>query len=234
MKTRCTYLHCYCKIFLHHIERACTVQLEVLSRICVKRAENLPDTYLSEKWSLICEGNVAAFGDLVDHSFNPLYHYGTRFASDKGLIKDCIQDLFLEIWEKREKLSHIISIKAYLFQSLRNNLIARIKKQSRFANLSENEEFVDHNGFTELTWITDETDALNSSRLESGIEMLPKRQREALYLKYYEDLSNEEIAGIMGLQKQAVANYLHYGLLKLRQYWKYKTILLTMIMDSLV
>ncbi|MCF2489254.1 RNA polymerase sigma factor [Dyadobacter sp. CY347] len=197
----------------------------------MKQADNFNAFYSPEYWLQICEGNITAFGELVDHNFNPLYHYGTRFTPDKGLIKDCIQDLFLEIWEKRAKLTHIVSIKAYLFQSLRNNLITRIKKQSRFSDFSENEEFASQDDSPELAWITDETDALTSSRLETGIEMLPKRQREALYLKYYQDLSNEEIAGIMGLQKQAVANYIHYGILKLREYWKYKTILLAMIID---
>lgn len=183
---------------------------------------------------MFCEGDVAAFGDLFDHHFNALYHYGTRFALDKDLIKDCIQDLFLEIWEKREKLDHIISIKPYLFQSLRNNLIARLKRQSRFSGLPEDDELFSNDITTELHWIADETETLNSSRLVNGMEMLPKRQREALYLKYYEDLSHEEIAHIMGLQRQAVANYIHYGLLKLRKYWNYKTILLAMIIDFVV
>ena len=205
-----------------------------MSRICVKQKEFLHDTYLSERWLQFCAGDKNAFGDLVDHNFTSLYHYGTRFSPDKGLIKDCIQDLFLEIWEKKEKLDHIISIKPYLFQSLRNNLLSRLKKQSRFSDLSANEELVSNDSTPELIWITDETEALNSSRLINGIELLPKRQREALYLKYYEDLSHEEIAAIMGLQRQAVANYLHYGILKLREYWKYKTILLTMIIDYMI
>lgn len=200
----------------------------------MKQTAYLHDSYLSERWSQFCAGDKSAFGDLVDQNFNALYHYGTRFVADRDMIKDCIQDLFLEIWEKREKLDHIVAIKPYLFQSLRNNLIYRLKKQSRFSNLSPDEEQFSHDITPELQWITNETDALNSSRLVNGIEQLPKRQREALYLKYYEDLSHEEIAGIMGLQRQAVANYIHYGIVKLRDYWKYKTILLTMIINSMI
>lgn len=189
---------------------------------------------MSECWSQFCAGDKSAFGDLVDLHFNSLYHYGTRFTPDKELIKDCIQDLFLELWEKREKLSHIVSIRPYLFQSLRNNLLYLVKKQSRFSDLSSNEQQFSAGISPELEWISDETDALNRSRMSDGMELLPKRQREALYLKYYEDLSHEEIAGVMGLQKQAVANYLHYGLLKLREYWKYKTILLIMMIEFVI
>ena len=200
----------------------------------MKQGGDLHDTYLSERWIMFCAGDITAYGDLVDYNFNSLYHYGTRFSMDKDLIKDCIQDLFMDIWEKREKLDHIIAIKPYLFQSLRNNLIARLKKQSRFSDLSVNEELFSNDISPESKWITDEIYELNNSRLLNGIEALPKRQREALYLKYYEDLSHEEIAGIMGLQRQAVANYIHYGILKLREYWKYKTILLAMITDYLI
>jgi RNA polymerase sigma factor (sigma-70 family) len=204
-----------------------------LSGVLLKQKEYLPDNYLSDRWLQFCAGDKTALGDLFDHQFTPLYHYGTRFASDKGLIKDCIQDLFLEIWEKREKLDHIVSIRAYLFQSLRNNLITMNRKQMRFSDLAAGADFLTSDFSPESQCITDETSELNNNLLVNGIEMLPKRQREALYLKYYEELSHEEIGEIMGLQKQAVANYIHYGIQKLREYVKGKNILLTLFLHFL-
>ena len=56
--------------------------------------------------------------------------------------------------------------------------------------------------------IVSETDQLIRHKLRRAIELLPKRQREALYLRYFENLTYEEIAQVMGLQRQAVANYL--------------------------
>ncbi len=170
---------------------------------------------------------------MAEENYTALYHYGTRFTTDKDLIKDCIQDLLLEVWEKRESLTYIIAIKPYLFQSLRNNLIRRIKRQAVFTGISQNDDDMVGEISPELSLILSESDQLTSNRLRHGIELLPKRQREALYLKYYENLSYEEIAEVMGLQRQAVANYLQYGIQKLREYWQYNAILLTLILNFL-
>jgi RNA polymerase sigma factor (sigma-70 family) len=137
-----------------------------------------------------------------------------------------LQDLFLEIWEKRETLSYIAAIKPYLFQALRNNLIRRIRRQSVFSGIRDDE--VQDDISPESDWIIQETDQLTSHRLRQAIDALPKRQKEALYLKYYENLSYEEIATVMGLQRQAVANYLQYGIRKLREYWQHAAIFLAL------
>lgn len=202
-------------------------------RTSVKQTEYLSDSYQSTRWQQFCAGDKNAFGEIAELNYAALHHYGTRFTSDRDLIKDCIQDLFLEVWEKREKLNYVVAIKPYLFQSLRNNLIRRIKKQSVFSDISQNEDYPEADISPESNWIVIETDQLTNNRLRQGIEMLPKRQREALYLRYYENLSYDEIAEVMGLQRQAVANYLQYGIQKLREYWQYKTILLTLIINYL-
>lgn len=194
----------------------------------MKQIEFLSDSYQTTRWQQFCAGDKNAFGEILELNYSALYHYGTRFTFDRDLIKDCIQDLFLEVWEKREKLDYVEAIKPYLFQSLRNNLIRRIKKQSVFSDIAQNDDYLEADLSAESNWILNETDELTSNRLRQGIEMLPKRQREALYLKYYENLSYEEIAEVMGLQRQAVANYLQYGIQKLREYWQFKTILLTL------
>ena len=203
-----------------------------MSLTFVKPTEYLHDAYQSTRWQQFCNGDKSAFAEIAEHNYTALYHYGTRFTADRNLIQDCIQDLFLDIWEKRNTLTYILAIKPYLFQSLRNNLIRRIKRQSVFSDISGNDIETDEKS-PESDWILTETDQLTSDRLRHAIELLPKRQREALYLKYYENLSYEEIGEVMGLQRQAVANYLQYGIQKLREYWQYNTILLTLILNSI-
>lgn len=199
----------------------------------MKLADHLLVNYQSELWKKCYEGDKFAFAEIAEHYYSSLYHYGTRFTADRDLIKDCIQDLFLEIWEKRESLIHILDIKPYLFQSLRNNLIRKVRRQSVFSDITEKEDETVGDSSPELHWILAETDNLTKERLRQTIELLPKRQREALYLKYYENLSYEEIAKIMGLHRQAVANYLQYGIQKLREYWQSQTILFATILNLL-
>ncbi|NIJ51480.1 RNA polymerase sigma factor [Dyadobacter arcticus] len=188
----------------------------------MKHSERLPETYLISRWQQLCKGDKSAFGEITEHNYAALYHYGTRFTADRDMIKDCLQDLFLEIWEKRESLSYISAIKPYLFQSLRNNLIHRVRRQSVFSEIKDNDPCDELS--PESDWIINETDQLTANRLKKAIESLPKRQKEALYLKYYENLSYDEIASVMGLQRQAVANYLQYGIQKLREYLQHAVI----------
>ncbi|MFD1140904.1 RNA polymerase sigma factor [Larkinella insperata] len=195
----------------------------------MKNTKCSSETHLLLRWQQFCEDDKTAFSEIAELNYSALYHYGTRFTADRDLIKDCLQDLLLEIWEKRHSLSNVMAIKPYLFQSLRNNLLRRIRKQSCFSDIHDDD--VQDDFSPELNWIIQETDQLTSHRLKQAIDSLPKRQKEALYLRYYEDLSYEEIATVMGLQRQAVANYLQYGIQKLREYWSHSAILLVLYAD---
>ncbi|QRR02160.1 RNA polymerase sigma factor [Dyadobacter sandarakinus] len=197
----------------------------------MKHSDPLAEPYLFNRWQQCCEGDKSAFAEITELNYAALYHYGTRFTQDRDLIKDCIQDLFLNIWEKRARLSHISALRPYLFQSLRNNLIHRLRRQSLFSDIDNAASEPPDDVSPEADWIFQETDQLNATRLRSALDTLPKRQREALYLRYYENLSYEEIAVIMGLQRQAVANYLQYGIQKLREYWQHAAVSFLFLFD---
>jgi RNA polymerase sigma factor (sigma-70 family) len=167
-----------------------------------------------------------AFEMLMERYYQSLFQYGSKLSIDRELVKDCLQDLFLDLWEKRQNLAQIDCVKAYLFMSVRNNLIRRIKKESILQDLPEGSFFSDENLSPEINYIFAETDNWQFQRLQASIESLPKRQRESLYLRYYENLSYDEIAQIMGLQRQAVANYIQYALQKLRNFWQQSTTIL--------
>lgn len=190
----------------------------------VKQSDFLSDPILLKCWRQFCEGDKHAFGELTQRNYAALYHYGTRFTPDRDLIKDCIQDLFLDMWEKRGHLAHISAVRPYLFQSLRNNLIHRLKRQSIFSGIDAGRGEPEDGASPESDWIFREAGQLTAARMRHALDALPRRQREALYLRYYENLSYEEIASVMGLQRQAVANYLQYGIQKLREYWHHAAV----------
>ncbi len=195
------------------------------------RPEIIPqEDPVARLWPRYCQGDKDAFGQLAEHCYKPLHHYGTKFTDDRELIKDCLQDLFLDIWEKRGQLTSVNSPRPYLFQAFRNNLLHRIKQVSRFSGIGAEHEFSAFSSETE--WIRRETEIQLNEKLERVMEMLPKRQREALYLRYYENLTYDEIAGVMGLKRQAVANYLQYGIQKLRDYWEQIVISLLLLLMS--
>ena len=77
------------------------------------------DAEVSQLLSLLVSGDVKAFSRLYDLHVNMLFNYGCRLTTDKELLKDCIHDVFIKIFSKREDLSEIANFKSYLFISLK-------------------------------------------------------------------------------------------------------------------
>ncbi|WP_262707453.1 RNA polymerase sigma factor [Mucilaginibacter gracilis] len=131
---------------------------------------------------------------------NTLYNYGSKFTDDKDLIKECIQELFVTVWTRREYLSEPPNVRNYLFKAFRLSLFKKgnmLQKQVRY---EETEHYDFHASITiEEEIITGEDNAVLQRRLQATLDQLTARQREAIFLKFYEGLSYEEIAEIMDI-----------------------------------
>lgn len=169
-------------------------------------------------WQAIRVGEKSALESLATRHYRPLFHYCTRFTANHALIEDCIQDLFLDIWEKKNALSTVRSVKAYLFTAIRHNILHRNRRDHLFTTFDETDESGDPVFNPETLFLTSENEQVQNDLLKQSLDRLPRRQREAIYLRYYEELSYEEIATVMGLNRQVVANYLQHALLTLRKY----------------
>ena len=172
-------------------------------------------------WREMLAGNVASFEMLIDVTYELLFQYGNKFCHDREMIKDCIQDVFLEVWEKKDNLNHDIPPKAYLLASLRRRLHRMIQKNRML--------FLDHllpnEGFdiafnTEHQFIQSEYDQQIASRMTHMLNGLPKRQKEAIYLKFFQDMERDEIAAIMDIHPQSVSNLLQSAFKFLKTQWR--------------
>ncbi len=173
----------------------------------------------TELWRAFKKGDREAFAQLYNFYIGDLLSYGYRVTSDRQLIRDSIQDIFLHIWQSRSNLSDTDSIRFYLYRSLRNKIIRNSEKSNHTAidsaNLLEN--------IIGALSVEDDliaTEQLNEQllRLKSAIQELPKRQQEIIQLRYYHDFSFEEIAEMMQINNQSVRNLLHRAITELRQY----------------
>lgn len=179
----------------------------------------------NEIWSSVCKGEAKGFDTLFGNYSDMLYAYGMKIANDDNMVKEAIQDLFINIYNQREKLTTPQSIEVYLLRALKNTLFMKFNNNSRWTKYHVNEEIEslsDYYDFkleldAESMLINSECDNEKITLLHNAIEELPGRQKEAIYLKYYNDLSGEEIAEIMGISHQTVRSTLMYGLSKLRE-----------------
>ncbi len=166
-------------------------------------------------WEQLRKGNKAALAELFERYFTQLYNFGRKICSDEEQVKDCIQDLFLEIWNQNNKMS-LLSVRAYLTKALQYKLI-RIKKKSQLIQTFDGngEEFFElsHETFV----IQNEIDTEKVKQLLTSMQQLPKRQQEIIYLKYYLNLSYEEICSVMNIQYQVARNQISSAIKSLKK-----------------
>lgn len=166
-------------------------------------------------WRSFQTGDRAAFECLYDNHIQQLIAYGGRITSDRNLVQDCIQDLFVELWESREKLAPARSIEHYLLKALRYKIVRQLQR-NRSEALEETQFPVQYEN-AESRLLNFETTLLNAKQLKAALDQLPKRQKEAIYLRYFQELSNEEVAQIMGVNYQSACKFIYTALKTLRQ-----------------
>ena len=176
----------------------------------------LPDI---EIWQSFLLGNKSSLEQLLSLHYRSLYNYGSKYTRDTELIKDCIQELFLGLWQRRAKLNREVHPKAYLIASFRRLLHRKLQMENRFLKFKMSGDASAYFNFElsiEDKIIADESLRRQAEKITTLIATLPKRQKEVIYLKFYQNLCRDEIATVMGNNHQTVSNLLQLALKKLR------------------
>ncbi len=165
----------------------------------------MPEPSEQHYWQSFKADNADAFEYLYRSYSAGLYNYGSKFSKDKDLIKECIQDLFIGIWTRRTTLGNPDHLKNYLYKSFRHLLF---KKTFQLQNFEVYEEETENYSFhvslnVEEAIIDGEHKLKVTEQLNLVMAKLTARQREAVFLKFYEQLSYEEIAEVMGISVKA-------------------------------
>jgi RNA polymerase sigma factor (sigma-70 family) len=152
-------------------------------------------------WSALKSGNRKALDYIFEKYIRLLYAYGAKITKDHALVEDCIQDLFVELWHRRESLSDTSSIKFYLLKSLRRRVARRLNNDNRLHTepLLEQHQGDNLEFSVEFQLIQEQSSLEQRQQLTHALSQLTTRQREAVYLKFYERLTYEEIAEMMSL-----------------------------------
>jgi len=149
---------------------------------------------------------------LFERYYQVLFQYGIKVCRDTELVNDSLQDLFIEIWQQRQP-APLLSIQAYLIKAIRYKLIRAAKKSQRIQSDPVDTPFeMSHEHFL----IQSEQDNANVAALIQQLNQRSPRQREIIFLRYYQHLSYREICEIMHIEYQVARNQLSMALKKLR------------------
>ena len=171
-----------------------------------------------EIWKRFRMGDRFAFSEIYQEFADVLFSYGCKITNDRELVKDCIQDLFYNLYRYNIQLQNPENLEFYLFRSLKNDIIRKIKKSSTQTSLTE--ESTSHFGLkfqVEQDLSEFESDEIRISELQKILQTISPQKRELLFLKFSTGLNYAEIGEIVGMNPDAVKKQVYRTLDGLRE-----------------
>jgi RNA polymerase sigma factor (sigma-70 family) len=171
---------------------------------------------LFDWWLQALEGDTYAFQSIHGELFRGLYDYALKLLQDGELANDAVQELFVKIWVKRTVIGPLKKVKPYFFTALRRQVLNQLRnlqlRELRIGALPR----PDIDFSPEEIVVRNEEYLSLQAKIAALLNELPKRQKEVIYLHYFEEMDYTQIAEIMGIHYQSVLNLTQKALQKLR------------------
>lgn len=159
-------------------------------------------------WLKFKEGDSDAFSALYQRYFDVMVKVCLHISQDIEIIKDCIHDLFIDMWISSDRLALPVSVKAYLIRSVQRKVIRKLKRYQQYYCDLPVETL--HQYYTvspvEEKMITAQLKQEQKGRIIRAIGVLTRRQQEIVYLKFFYSLSYPEIAEKMCISTASIYN----------------------------
>ncbi len=172
----------------------------------------MADSMDSNNFQKIKEGDQSAFNKLFDHHYSSLCFFANTYLNDIDQSRSLVQQVFVELWTKREKITINTSIKSYLFQSVKNRSIDFHRKEKNNIQISESIENSIHSPFQDLI-----EEAELNTRINNSINQLPDKCRKIFILCRFEGLKYAQIAEKLDISVKTVEMQMGIALKKLRK-----------------
>lgn len=169
-------------------------------------------------WQQLKDGDRRGLEGLYTKFSRELFRYGMAVESDRNLIKDCIQELFIDLWKYRKTLKYTDNVKVYLCKSLSNRIFRELhlEKRRREQNPLDIHESL-YGLDRQQIWEEDNPLDEQKNRLRTALVNLPVRQRKIIQLVFFEKLSSEEVSEKMGIGVQSVYTLTWKAITRLKQ-----------------
>jgi len=166
-------------------------------------------------WEAFRKGDREAFATLFRNHYPALYRYGCKFTTDAQQLEDAIQELFIELWKSNSR-NTVVSVRSYLLKSLKYKLLrGNSKKRQTLLPVDGDWGFEwSHENFLIAAQETEE----KRQKVLKAVDQLSPRQKEIVYLKYYQNLSYDELGDVMNINYQVARNLLYQAMKMLKKY----------------
>lgn len=178
------------------------------------------DTPENILWNELKRGSTIALGKLYDLFIDELFLYGCKISSEENIVQDCIHDVFVDLYKYRKKLSDNPNVKFYLLRSLKNKILKSPEFQkSGYQKIytANSEALSSEVESVEELFINEEIFKEKSQRVLQALNLLPKRQKQGILLKFVHNKNYQEIAEIMQVNIDTSRTIVYRGLKTLRK-----------------
>jgi RNA polymerase sigma factor (sigma-70 family) len=184
---------------------------------------------VQELWQEYRSGDIYALAKIMQFYYADLYHWGMRLQPEKEFVKDSIQEMFVGLWKIQATIADVENVRSYLLVVLKTHILRELNRKSVTHHKSLHDDYAFSVEFAaDLNLIQEEHDLYQVRKLEKMVNSLPARQKELIYLRFYQSLSFEQIAEVMQLGRQSVYNLLQKSLNSLRENHAFGFLLLLM------
>lgn len=174
------------------------------------------DHITDELLNRLKDGDILAFDQIYGLFSHKLFSFVFKIVKNDDEAEDIVQEVFVRIWESRDRLNDHHQLSSFLFTIAYNNSIDLIRKR---INVSKYLEHLKHSSIIQENSSTTSEIEFNdlSRQVENLIAVLPERQRQVYQLHREKGLSYQQIAGQLGISKNTVENHMVKALKFLRQ-----------------
>lgn len=163
----------------------------------MNKADTTGDTQL---WQSFKKGDEEAFSAIYKAHSPALYAYGMRILQDEDHVKDVMHSLFVKLWNNKNTTGNTDNVRFFLLRALKNAIISYKAREGKTDKIDQwGEALFAFNVTPESIYIQREETAIQANQLMNAINQLSSRQKEIIYLKYFEELDYTEIAEIMDI-----------------------------------
>ena len=175
-------------------------------------------SYWLDVWARFRTGNQLAFSEIYEEFIDRLMAYGSKITRDRELVKDSIQDIFIDLHRLQPDLRNPEYIEFYLFKSLKHSIVRKAQKDKKIKSLSEEEMIVFELNIDIDRDVFDlESDQLRIERLKSILQTLDPLKRELLFLKFNSEMNYNEIGQLLNINPDTAKKQVYRLLDQIRE-----------------
>lgn len=164
----------------------------------------------------IKQGNQLAFATVFDRYNKQLYALAYRYLKSRDMAEDAVQQIFINLWTNRSRINPDLSIKSFLFTSLKNHTLNVLRDYNK--SIEKNYEALMEAAFTADNERYEEERLEMTTLIEKAVEKLSPQRRQIYYLKIMDGCSNQEIANKLNISVNTVKVQYYHILKELKEF----------------